>query len=315
MDKHLHNNDWYLIINPAASGGKVKKKWAEIKKLFLANEIEFEYAFTEYPMHALKIVETAVKNGHRNFIGIGGDGTNNEIINGLLKQKEVPSTELLYTLFPLGTGNDWIKTHRIPKNAKKWFSAMTTATIKPHDAGLVLFEHNEVMTSRFFINVAGLGYDAFVVKTLKQEEIQMDNQLAYLSGVFRCLFKFKPRPVRLKIDEKQMEEVYFTINIGICKYSGGGMQMVPHAQFDDGKLALLTAKDITPLNIILNFPKLYGGRVKNYKKALLEKSKNILVEAAKNTPPTYIEVDGELIGQAPAEFSVQEKAFNVLVPA
>ncbi len=314
MDKHLHNNDWYLIINPAASGGLVKKKWAEIKKLFLANEIEFEYAFTEYPMHAIEIVDTAIKKGHRNFIGIGGDGTNNEIINGLLKQKEVPSTELLYTLFPLGTGNDWIKTHRIPKKPKKWFDAMSKARIQQHDAGLVLYEQNEIMTSRFFVNVAGLAYDAFVLQTAKKEEIPLDNQWAYLMGVLRCLFKFKPRPIRLRIDDKQMEEVYFTINIGICKYSGGGMQLVPHAQPDNGKLALMTAKDITPLNIILNFPKLYGGRVKNYKKALLEDTKNILVEAAKNTPPTFIEVDGELIGQAPAEFSVQEKALRVLVP-
>lgn len=314
MDKHLHNNDWYLIINPVASSGKVKKKWAEIKKLFLNNNIEFEYAFTEYPMHAIEIVENAVKKGHRNFIGIGGDGTNNEIINGLLKQKEVPSQELLYTLFPLGTGNDWIKTHRIPTKPKKWFNAMSNAKIQHHDAGLVLYEQNEVMTSRFFVNVAGLAYDAFVLQTAKKEEIPMDNQWAYLMGVLRCLFKFKPRPVRLKIDDKQMEEVYFTINIGICKYSGGGMQLVPHAHPNNGKLALMTAKDITPMNIILNFPKLYGGRVKNYKKALLEDAKNILVEAAKNTPPTYIEVDGEVIGQAPAEFSIQEKIFRVLVP-
>jgi len=314
MDKHLHNNDWFLIINPAASSGKVKKKWHEIKKLFLSNQIEFEYSFTEYPMHAIEIVENAVKKGHRNFIGVGGDGTNNEIINGLLKQKEVPSYELLYTLFPLGTGNDWIKTHGIPKNPKKWFDAMTTASIKQHDAGLVLFEQNEVMTSRFFVNVAGLAYDAFVLKNAMEAEISLDNQWDYLMGVVRCLFKFKPRPIRLKKDETQTEEVYFTINIGICKYSGGGMQLVPHAQYDSGQLALMTAKDITPFSIILNFPKLYGGRIKNYDKALLEKVDSVLIEAAVNTPPTYIEVDGELIGQAPAEFSVLKGALRVLVP-
>ena len=314
MDKHLHNNDWYLIINPAASNGKVKKKWSEIKKLFLDNNIEFEYAFSEYPMHALEIVDNAVKKGHRNFIGIGGDGTNNEVINGLLKQKEVPSYELLYTLFPIGTANDWIKTHGIPEKPKKWFEAMTKASIQPHDVGLVLFEQNEMMISRFFINVAGLAYDAFVLKTAKKEEVTWDTKWAYFMGMVRYLFKFKPRPIRLKVGEKQTEEVYFAINIGICKYSGGGMQLVPHAQPNNGKLALMTAHDISPFNIIFNFPKLYGGRVKDHNKVLLEDTTNIFVDAAENTPPTYIEVDGELIGQAPAEFSVQEKALRILVP-
>ena len=109
------NNKWLVVVNPMASVGKCGKDWPEIKQLLTKEGFDFDDVLTEYPGHAIEIVRNAIKEkGYRKLISVGGDGTNNEVINGIFTQDVVPTTEITMGAIPIGTGNDWRRTFNIP---------------------------------------------------------------------------------------------------------------------------------------------------------------------------------------------------------
>ena len=109
------NHKWLVVVNPKASVGKSGKDWPIIKQLLVDNEIAFDDVLTEYPRHAIEIVRNAiVDKGYRRIISVGGDGTNNEVINGIFGQDVVPTTDITMAALPIGTGNDWRRTFDIP---------------------------------------------------------------------------------------------------------------------------------------------------------------------------------------------------------
>jgi diacylglycerol kinase family enzyme len=89
---------------------------------FGSERFRLEVAQTSFPLHAVELVEKAVQTGYRQILAVGGDGTNNEVVNGIMRQKEVPSHAITYALLPIGTGNDWIRTHGIPKDVGEWLA-------------------------------------------------------------------------------------------------------------------------------------------------------------------------------------------------
>ncbi len=162
--KRHNQSPWWVILNPAAGNWRAAKKRAAIEQLLQKHGFKYHLVETKTKGQAHELVAEGIKAGYRHIMGVGGDGTNNEIVNGILNQKLIPPTELTYTLLPLGTGNDWIKQHRIPSNWKKWIPKIATAKSILHDAGLLQYSQNGKTEKRYFANVAGLAYDAFVTK-------------------------------------------------------------------------------------------------------------------------------------------------------
>ena len=122
------NSKWLVIVNPAASVGKSGKDWPIIKEILVNEGIEFDEVITEYPRHAIEIVRNAiVEQGYRKFISVGGDGTNNEVINGIFTQDVVPTTEITMATIPVGTGNDWRRTFDFPLDYQKVIKITTSA--------------------------------------------------------------------------------------------------------------------------------------------------------------------------------------------
>jgi YegS/Rv2252/BmrU family lipid kinase len=302
---------WRFIVNPVGGGGAVAKHWPEIEAQLRAAAIDFDAVFTERKMHAAELAEQAIAEGHRNLVAVGGDGTAHEVVNGILRQTACPSHEVTFTLLPVGTGNDWVKTHRIPKNTKKWLDFLQTGKTSSQDVGWLSYQVNGVTQKRFFINVAGLSYDAYVVKRSEAYKDRLSSKIFYLLLIFRCLFEFKIPRIRVVFDGKTVEKPLYTINLGICRYSGGGMQLVPHARPDDGKLALTLAGRISKLGVLLVTPLFYWGKIGWHPKVSLFQVKEVLVESADNQP-VQVEADGEFLGEGPVRAGVLYKKLKIL---
>ncbi|HFB99699.1 MAG TPA: diacylglycerol kinase family lipid kinase, partial [Phaeodactylibacter sp.] len=115
---------WLVIVNPAASGGQGEQRWSVIQAYLHKSGIDFFYKKTTHRNHATHLAQEAIEAGCRHLIAVGGDGTGNEVVNGIFQQKKVKSTAITFALLPLGTGNDWIKTHQIPKDLALWVDCL-----------------------------------------------------------------------------------------------------------------------------------------------------------------------------------------------
>jgi len=312
--KSLHNtNPWWIILNPAAGNGKAGKVVNDIQRLLKEHRFSFTLVQTEYHQHAIELVATGIQKGFRQIMAIGGDGTNNEVINGILQQQEIPSTDIIYTLIPVGTGNDWIKTHGIPRSYKKWIPQIATAQLAHQDIGLVTYHKNGKQEQRYFANVAGLAYDAYLTKVKQEKSPKILPAIYYLYLVLVYLFKYKLKKAKIEFDETVVEDVFYTINIGICRYSGGGMQLVPHAVPDDGRLALTIARRVSKLDVLLYTPYIFAGKLAKHNQVTEHFAKEIRVEPV-GEEPTMVEVDGEYLGETPVEVFVLESGLCLLRP-
>ena len=305
---------WQVIINPSAGNGKAGKQWKNIEAALIKANITYEVHRSERALHCTEIAKLLIEQGTRKIIGIGGDGTNHEIINGLMQQKSVQTNEVVYGFIPVGTGNDWVKTHNIPMNTTKAVAIIKAEKTTHQDIGLAKYYRNKQPEQRYFVNVAGMAYDAYITQVTNNQRTKITNALYYYLLIFKCLFEYVSKQARIVLDGKEVANQHFyTINIGLCKYSGGGMQFVPHAEIDDGQFAISYVNSIPKLKVIASTHYLYGGKIAKFKHAKLFKAKHMTVEAVDDAP-TLLELDGEFVGETPVEFEIIPKALKVIVP-
>lgn len=299
---------YFFIINPHAGNGKGRRDWSLIES-FLKNEgISYEYVFTEKKLHATEIAEKAITDGFRTLIAVGGDGTLNEIANGIFKTEF--SSDVVLGMIPVGSGNDWCRMYGIPSDYEKAVDVIKRRNVFVQDAGLVKYKIGEENSERFFVNVAGLGFDAKVVqKTNRQKDKGRNGKMIYLMNLFTSLFSYKVADVKISVDKKELKTKLFSMNVGICKYSGGGMMQVPKAIADDGLFDVTVINKIGKLDVIRNVKNLYDGSFIKHKKVDTFRGKKISVDGIS---PVNVEVDGETVGHTPVYFSIIPKVLKII---
>lgn len=301
---------WHIIANPAARGGAVERQWPQIERLL--QELGFAYTvqFTERRGHAPQLVENALLKGGRYLLCIGGDGSNHEMVDGIFRQGFVPPQELYYAILPFGTGNDWARQHGISADPRRRLERLLELNTTWQDIGLVRYQRNGQTESRYFVNVAGMAYDGFIGKKLIESPAR--NKAHYLLKVAQYLTEYRLSKARIVFDGQTVEDYFYTINIGLCRFSGGGMQLVPHAVPDDGLFALTFARKISKLEVLLQTSRFYNGTLLKHPKIEGHQARSIRVEHIDDTP-TLLEADGEFLGETPVEFELLEKALRVVL--
>ncbi len=301
---------WYIIINPKAGNSKIKPRIKELKSLLKTYNLKYELAYTDYKFHAKSICVDAINSGYRKIMAIGGDGTNHEVINGIMSQDVVDSTEVIFFGLPNGTGNDWGKHHGLPKSWEERFQLLNNPTYKYQDIGIADYYNNETKESRFFNSIAGMAYDAYVVKSL-EEKGRKSNSIAYLISVFKLLFKYKKNNVEIKFNDKTIHTPVYTVNLGICKYTGGGMSLTPHAISNDGLLALTIAKNLSKWKVIKNTYRFYNESILSLPEIEGHQVKTLEIQST-NDDKLHIELDGEYVGIGPIKFSIIQNALKFI---
>jgi len=236
--------------------------------------------------------------------------TNSEIAHGLLSQSICPSTDILYALLPMGRGNDWARGYGLGAKVSDFLKRLDKADVRYQDGGEVHYQNGSATASRYFVNVAGMAYDGYLVKKSEATKGGIANALHYQLMILRCLASYKAPKGRVLFNNTVVQDYFYLINIGLCKYSGGGMQLVPHAIPDDGLFALTIAGNVPKWDVLLQTPRFYNGNIGNYRLVQLHESKSIHVEH--EGAPIHLEVDGEYLGTTPARFELLEKALKIL---
>ena len=307
------NKEWLVIVNPNAGRRKGGKDWEKISRLLSEFGIKFTYFFSERKLHAIHLTAQNIERGYKNIIVISGDGTFNEVVNGVFTQNKYPTEEITLGMIPVGTGNDWGRMYNIPRNYKEAISILKTCKTVKQDIGVVQYFSSDKKETRYFINIAGLGFDAKVVKkTNQQKEKGRSGVLIYLINILTSLLKYKNIQAEVIIDGKKTEDEIFTISLGIGKYAGGGMMLTPNAVPDNGSFDLTVIKKMKKIEIIRSLPKLYNGTILKHPRVESFTGRNILINA---DPVAYLEADGESLGHTPVEFNILPKSLNVITNA
>jgi YegS/Rv2252/BmrU family lipid kinase len=303
------NTDWFLIVNPTSGNGKSKKSWQHISTLLKNHGIRFSFAFTEYSKHESELAQDAIKNGFTKIISVGGDGTLHHIVNGIMSQNIVETNTIQLAVIPIGTGNDWVKTYNIPAKIEKSILNIKNGQPILQDIGKLTTENHKII---YFNNVAGIGYDGYVVNKLKK--LKKFGGIAYLlSGIYGMLF-YKKSNFTIELNNQTIQEKCLMTIFGICKFSGGGMQFTKNVNPSDGLLDITIAKNLTLLDLVLNLPKLYNGSIVNHKKVTTYKTNSIKVTPTSIIEKPFIQADGELIDSGSVQVSIIKNALQFIVP-
>ena len=301
-----NTNSWFIIANPTSGNRNFSKLWKEIQQLLKNKNLDYSFAFTQFSKHEITLVQNAIKIGFRNIISVGGDGTLHHVVNGIMLQRYVKTSDITIAVIPLGTGNDWVKTYNIPCNIQKAVEIIHQNKIISQDIGVLETENK---TNSYFNNVAGLGYDGYIVHKL--EKLKRFGSIAYLlSGIVGLLF-YKKSVFKIIFNDKVIETNCLMTLFGICKFSGGGMQFTKDVNSTDGLLDIMIAKNLNLFDLIYNIKKLYNGNIVNHKKIETYKTKEITVIPKTSKP--FVQADGELINTGKVTVKIIEKAINFVV--
>ncbi len=302
---------WFFIVNPKAGNGKASRVWPWFANHLRAHGLELEFVYTESPERVSHCVSEALHKGFRKIAAVGGDGTNFMVINGLMQQKHVSLTEIQYTLFPIGTGNDWARQHRIPRKWKSWLAMVRRNNSIQHNIGEIEFYREGNPETVFFANVAGLAYDGYIGFVSTRYKRFLSSRFFYLALVFWGLFRYRLSEAEVHYDNSVLRGKFYTINAGICRYSGGGMQLTPHAHPTAGNLALTLAGNLHKIGVLLNTWRFYNGRIGGHPKVSLFHVESVTVKSLESAP-IHVEADGEYLGITPVKIGLSDKKLNVL---
>jgi YegS/Rv2252/BmrU family lipid kinase len=310
MEQNMKHNEWLVIVNPNAGQGKGKKDWEIISSLLNSEKLSFTAYFTESKDHAISLTTEGISGGFRNIVSVGGDGTLNEVVNGILLNKVCPPTDISLASIPVGTGNDWGKMFGITGDYEKTVSIISGKKQILHDIGVISYFEGQEKKLRYFINIAGVGFESVVVqKTNYQKERGHGGKLIYLYNLFTSLLSYKNTKAELIIDDEKITEDIFSINVGNGKYCGGGMRQTPRALPDDGLLDVTIIKDIGKLEIIRKLKILYDGTILTH--PMIDGYKCTKIKVTSKSL-LYVEADGESLGHTPVEFNIIPEAIKII---
>lgn len=303
------NEKWFVIINPVSGGKKAPKIWRKIKPLFDEALISYEFVFTEYLDHAAQLSEQATKSGYKNFIIIGGDGTTSDVINGIFNSMVI-TNDIVVAMIAAGTGNDWVRTIGTFKNIKEIPAAIKNKNTFKHDVGIIYFNDKGIERKRYFINIAGLGFEGYVVKKLRgNNDYLKGGKLQYWFAILRSLMYCKHTLVTIEVDGIKNSMKTLSIACGICNYNGAGLKQLPKAVFDDGLLDMTIIGDMSKFEMVVNLPKLINGSHVKLKQVKTYRGRGIKIVS---DIPVYVEADGEFLGETPVRLCLIQMGINVL---
>ncbi len=318
-DKNENNHVPLVIVNPKSAGGATEARWArtasDLAKYFGAFAVEF----TRSAGHAIEIARCAAQNNRRFIIACGGDGTINEVANGILES----GADAELGILPSGTGGDFRRSLDIPNSTRAAAECLRDGVTKIIDVGKVSFiNHAGENASRYFLNVSSFGLSAAI-----NERVKTRSSLGWLPGdTLRGKAKFaistlqevlesEFTTVRVSIDGAD-EKLLNTTNFCVAnaRYFGGGMKIAPDAKIDDGFFDVVNIGDVRAAKILLNAYKLYNGSHLSLSEVKHKNARRVEVRPASGGETIYIETDGELPGRLPAIYEIIPGALKIRVP-
>jgi YegS/Rv2252/BmrU family lipid kinase len=260
----------------------------------------------------VRIAREGVRAGVERVVVAGGDGTLSEVVTGLLSADLSGYAEI--APLPLGTGGDFARTLRLPRQLEVAIEAISAARPRRVDAGRVRFrDHDGRDATAYFLNVASFGVSGLIVEIVNRGSKALGGRLSFLAGTLRGLASYRRQPVSLRVDGALVHEG--PLVLAACangRYFGGGMQVAPGARPDDGLLDVVVVGDVSKPRLLAHLPSIYRGEAASAPGVSLHRGR--LVEAEAPAARVPIEVDGEPLGSLPLRIEIVPGAVSLLGP-
>lgn len=289
--------DILFVLNPIAGGGKAKEIEDIINTRMKVHNKDYDIIFTSKPLEAIDIVKNAKQ---KIVIAIGGDGTVNEVAEGLLKRGFGTMG-----IIPAGTGNDLSRSLNIPLDPKE--AIEYAINNQPHDIDVCK------VNDRYYFNIASIGFDAEVVERASRIKHIIKGEMAYFLSVLYTLFSYKKEKVIIEIDGEEIEKNLLLLAVGSGKYYGGGIKVMPDALVNDNNLHLCIISNLSKLKLLLLFPTIFKGKHVKYEKYVdIIKAKSINI---KLQDTALYNIDGEILTTNDnLKFEITDKKIPVIYP-
>lgn len=297
-----------VIVNPVAGAFSTRRKWPSIRRLLRHVGLSFDYQYTEGIGHAIELAKAAAGEGYRYVVAVGGDGTVNEVANGLLHAAGQNDTAL--GVISTGTGSDFARSVGISRHYVSACSSLTGSRRSLIDVGVVEYHSQGRTWQRFFVNGAGVGFDAATVAATERLPKYLGGTIPYLAGLLRTLFGYRNKPMIMRLGNRIESGRNLSVVVANGGYFGGGMHVAPEASLNDSLLDVVVIGDIGKFELLKALPMVYKGTHLTHPKVSLEKAARITIESSE---PVLVQADGELLGEGPASFWLMSAALNVLI--
>ena len=307
MDFTAH--EWHIISNPNTSSKNRKTDEDHLLDQFNSMKIPYAMHLSDGAGKGWTIAKELCESGIRHLMVFGGDGSINEVVNGIYESGVNPE-EVFLAIVPFGTGNDFCRTLGYPQQPHEFLLFMDKAQFLPTDVGVVeTIVDGEVVARRHFINIAGFAFDAAVIDETTKGKPKMFPAAVYLMKLVKVLFGYTCTPVHIITEEGEYSDEMFTIACGNAQYNGNGMRQVPMANPHDGKFDLVTIRKIRPMKVIANVKNLFAGKHITLPEVRVTRTRFVEIMADK---PILGEVEGEMLRTGNYRIKVASKPLNVL---
>ncbi|MDH5716833.1 MAG: diacylglycerol kinase family lipid kinase [Spirochaetia bacterium] len=314
----IKKDEIVFIINPVSGGGKTGKLWPEIEKKIRQKFVNITVLFTKKKAEAVSLSRKCVIAKVPIIVSVGGDGTISEVASGFIgannKPIEKPSAKsTALGILPMGSGCDLIRTLQIPNNVDKALDIILQGKRKIIDMGMVTFKNYQKKTEkRPFINISDVGIGAQVMHIFDKQDKKWGPFISYQSATLRGVLQYKNKHFKIYLDNKLIkDQIMHSVIVANGKYFGSGMKVAREAELDDGYFNAILIDKISTIKFLMLLPFLQRGIYAKIKEINMYKVKNIKIETNSNA---FIELDGEQLGTAPAEFQMINSAVSVFVP-
>jgi YegS/Rv2252/BmrU family lipid kinase len=301
-----------FLVNPASDNGKTGKRWPELAHRAAESGLVGEALLSQRAGQLAELTVRAGEDGAEVVIAVGGDGTVNEVVNGLMRLRDLgrPVPEL--AVVPRGTGRDFVRTFRIPRGLDEALALVEGGRAREIDVGRVAFRAWDGSDGlSYFANVGSAGMSGAVAKRANSTSKALGGKVSFLAATLAVFAHWKPGRMDVRVDAERREGLMYDVLVANCVYLAGGMKMTPDAVPDDGLFDVLLLGEITRTDLALTLPKVYRGTHLPHPKAELLRGRRVTVDAP---TPLPIELDGEQPGTTPASFELVPRALRVRVP-
>lgn len=305
------NEAWGVIVNPHSGNKRAPKHWKTIDRLL--REFDAETYFTDAPGHAIELAKNLVENGCRKIMAVGGDGTINEVVNGIYRSNITDKNEVKIALIPCGTGNDWGRFWGINRDFKESIKHIKDGKTKQVDIGLCSGKTGGIATEQYFINAAGGGFDATVVYiTSRLKTFLGGYKWVYSVSLLLSVFFYRAKQMTIAFNGKEIRQNIFTFCIGNGCYSGGGIKQNPNATPCDGLFDAIIVPKLSFLEIIKGISLVFKGKITEHPRVTSFQSTEITITCGEKI---RMELDGIDI-QCDGEYNIKliPNALQMIVP-
>jgi diacylglycerol kinase (ATP) len=303
----------HLIANPASDAGRTGAVLDQVRAEFAVRGVETTLATTSAPGDATGLARRAREDGAELVVAIGGDGTINEVVNGLL-DPEAASTDPTLAVIERGTGRDFIRSHGIPGGIADAVRVACEGRVRLIDVGRAVLPTGGGQETRLFANHASCGITGDIAARANAASKRFGGTVAFLRATVQGFGGWSNVALRVRLDDDVLELTGAAVVCSNGRYLGGGMHLAPKARQDDGLLDVLVIGDVGKVDLARNVHRLYRGTLAAHPLVTGVQASRIEVSSAVALPA---EVDGEVValdaGQT-AVFDVLPGRLSLLVP-